>query len=430
MAGALACSTIGIACGSELRRTATVKLVQQVRPSIVNIHGQKTLAPGEEGYRRGEPQNVNGMGTGVVIDPRGYILTNYHVVEGVKEIEVTLATDKRPHIATRISHDAKTDLAIIKIDVAKKLPVINIGTSSDLMIGEPVIAIGNAYGYEHTVTRGVISALHRSVAVSDTQKYRDLIQTDASINPGNSGGPLLNIDGEMIGINVAVRAGAQGIGFAIPVDMAVTIAAELMGAQHNAWHGIVSKQTGPTVVKQCVVGQVDDESPAAKCGLQPGDVIVSVGEDPVARALDLERALLGRQPGEEVSLTVHRNQQPVTVNLVLASAPKRMTESERIWETIGLRLDPVGAAQLRGYQKQYRGGLRVTDVRPGSPAAKENIQRGDILLGMHVYETITLENVSYVLKNPEFTSLQPLKFLILRNEATYYGHLSVSSTRR
>ena len=160
------------------------------------------------------------MGTGTIVDERGYILTNYHVVSDVRRIEVTL-DDGRGCTAELVAYDAAADLAVIKIPAPKPLPVIRIGTSSDLMEGESVIALGNAFGYEQTVTRGIISALGRDVQVSDTQAYDDLIQTDASINPGNSGGPLLNIDGEMIGVNVAVRAGAQGIGFAIPIDNAL-----------------------------------------------------------------------------------------------------------------------------------------------------------------------------------------------------------------
>ena len=216
VAAACLLGTAAFSMASDARRTADVRAVENARNSIVNIHGQKTIGASEDGAGHVEgPRRVNGMGTGVVIDERGYIITNYHVVEGVRKIEVTLA-DEQTFTATLVSHDPDTDLAIIKINVGKKLPVITIGTSSDLMTGEPVIAVGNAYGYENTVTRGSVSALHRSVQVSEAQSYEDLIQTDASINPGNSGGPLLNIDGEMIGINVAVRAGAQGIGFAIP----------------------------------------------------------------------------------------------------------------------------------------------------------------------------------------------------------------------
>ena len=257
------------AAGSELRRTATVRAVEQARASIVNIHGQKTVSSPDDSARRGDsPQHVNGMGTGVVIDQRGYIITNYHVVEGVKKIQVTLAGGQA-YVATHVSHDPRTDLAVIKITAKEELPVITIGTSSDLMTGEPVIAVGNAYGYEHTVTRGIVSALHRTVHVSDAQQYQDLIQTDASINPGNSGGPLLNIDGEMIGINVAVRAGAQGIGFAIPVDMAMEIAARLMSVERieGIVHGVKASSEAASR-QEFVVGEVADESPAAKCGLR------------------------------------------------------------------------------------------------------------------------------------------------------------------
>ena len=414
---------------SELRHTSTVKLVQEASPSIVNIHGQKTLAPADEGYRRGEPQNVNGMGTGVVIDERGYILTNHHVVDGVKEIQVTLA-DERTHIATLISHDNKTDLAVIKITVSRKLPVITIGTSSDLMVGEPVVAVGNAYGYEHTVTCGIVSALHRTVQVSDSQKYRDLIQTDASINPGNSGGPLLNADGEMIGINVAVRAQAQGIGFAIPVDMAMSLAANLFSVASNTSHGIVSKHDATGAERKLIVGDIDDESPAAKCGLQPGDVIASIGKSPVARPLDIERAFLGRKPGDEVPLTIHRNNQAVKVNLVLSSAPKRRAEEvDRAWELIGLRLEPVPAKQFQSYRSQYPGGLAVTAVRPNSPSFRQGIRQGDILVGMHEYQTTSLDNIEQILKRPDIVSLESVKFYILRNDGksfgAYFGHLTV-----
>ena len=179
--------------------------MQAARPSVVNIHGHKTITTATAGYPGGDaPRKVNGMGTGVVIDERGYVITNYHVVEGVREIKVTLHNGKG-YVARLVAHDPVTDLAIIRIPVRERMPLITIGTSDDLMEGEDVIAVGNAYGYENTVTRGIVSALHRTVQVTDSQQYEDLIQTDASINPGNSGGPLLNIDGEMIGINVAVR---------------------------------------------------------------------------------------------------------------------------------------------------------------------------------------------------------------------------------
>lgn len=435
MAGALV-GAGAVAGASELRVTPTVRLVQQARPSIVNIHGQKTVQPSDDGFRRGDgPQNVNGMGTGVIVDERGYILTNFHVVDGVREIQVTLA-DERTLVAKLQSHDTKTDLAIIKINAGQKLPVINIGTSADLMPGEPVVAVGNAYGYTHTVTRGIISALHRIVQVSDAQRYDDLIQTDASINPGNSGGPLLNADGEMIGINVAVRAGAQGIGFAIPADVAMGVAAELMSTERlaNTWHGIVPKALGTTTAQQLVVANVAESSPAAKCGLKPGDVITAVGKSPVVRALDLERAMLGRKAGEEVEVTVSRDHQAVNVNLVLASAPKRSRiDADKTWMILGLRLELVPASKFEQFKTQYHGGLLVTAVKANSPAAQQGIRAGDVLVGMHIWETVSLENVEYILDRTDVATLDPVKFYILRDDGdfygTYYGHISVASRR-
>ncbi len=420
---------------TELRRSAIVVAVERARPAIVNIHGEKTVASDGKSTQGGDvARRVNGMGTGVILDERGYIATNFHVVDGVKKITVTTA-DRETYVADLLSHDAKTDLAIIKIDVHEKLPVIAIGASHDLMPGETVVAVGNAYGYEHTVTRGIVSALHRTVQVSDAQSYEDLIQTDASINPGNSGGPLLNINGQMIGINVAVRAGAQGIGFAIPADKALATVADLLSVRRlkRTWHGVVAKATeGPS--EGLVVESVDPDSPAAEIGIKPGDVIKSVGEQSVVRALDLERALLERREGEEVALEIDRDDESMEMNLVLAAAPKAQeTPADPIWELLGLELQTIPSKQFqKQFRTRYRGGLTVADVRADSPAAKQGIRPGDVLVGMHIWETISLENVQYVLNRSDFANLEPLKFYILReNEPqTLYGFLSVSNHRR
>lgn len=441
VAGCLALASVAWhaqrAPGGELehRRSAIVVAVERARPAIVNIHGEKTIsADGKTAGGGDVARRVNGMGTGVIVDERGYIITNFHVVEGVKKITVTTA-DRESYVAELLSHDAKTDLAIIKIDTHEKLPVISIGGSHDLMPGETVVAVGNAFGYEHTVTRGIVSALHRTVQVSDAQSYEDLIQTDASINPGNSGGPLLNIDGEMIGINVAVRAGAQGIGFAIPADKALAIAAELLSIRRlkHTWHGVVAKRAaGPA--EGIVVEAVDPDSPAAEIGIKPGDVIKSIDEQPVARALDLERLLLERREGDEVAVEVDREDESVAMNLVLAAAPKVAEEAaDPVWELLGLELQPIPSKQFqKQFRTRYRGGLTVVDVRGDSPAAKQGIRPGDVLVGMHIWETISLENVQYVLNRPDFANLEPLKFYILReNEPqTLYGFLTVSSQRR
>jgi serine protease Do len=431
--------TVAHALASELRQTPIVKAFRTAKASVVNIHGQKTVSSADDSATRSDPgapgRRVNGMGTGVVIDERGYILTNYHVVEGVRRIEVTLA-DETTHVAQLISSDPAEDLAVIKVNLAYTLPVINIGTSSDLMIGEPVIALGNAYGYSHTLTRGIVSALHRSVQVSDAQSYEDLIQTDASINPGNSGGPLLNIDGEMVGINVAVRAQAQGIGFAIPIDKAITIAADLMSVARleGRWHGMVFKHAegrGEGIVVQ----SVQKNSPAERAGIRPGDTIKRVGEQEIARALDLERALIGRNVDEDLTLSIDRQREPVEIAFQLAPRPRGETApGDQIWNVLGLRLATIPAEQFKAYNNRvYRGGLAVLAVRTGGPAERQGIQRGDVLLGMHEWETVTPENVDYILNRPDFSQFEPLKFYILRagnrGSEVLYGHMTVAGHR-
>jgi serine protease Do len=413
------------AFATSLRRSAIVQAVQSARPSVVNIHGQKTVHDEEDG--RGDKQ-VRGMGTGIVIDQRGYVITNYHVVQDVKRVQVSTSEGKT-YIARVISHDPATDLAVIKIDANPPLPTIAIGTSADLMTGEEVIAIGNAYGYEHTVTRGIISALHRTVEVGEGQPYSDLIQTDASINPGNSGGPLLNIDGKMIGINVAVRVGAQGIGFAVPIDRAMDVAARLIDVevQKAASHGISGQTLTADAQSEFLVTAVAVGSGAERAGLMPGDVITSVGSESVVRALDFERALLGRQGGDKIEVAARRNGDTIRVDLVLSHpAASDRDVSEVAWDVLGMRLSPVPGSAFRRLRSQYRGGLKVIGVRPDSPAAKQGIRYGDILVGMHKWETVSMDNVAFVLESDVLEQNEPVKFFVLRGSETLYGRLELS----
>src|SRR6266852_4335291 len=219
----------------EPRRSPVVEAVQRVRASVVNIHSERTVMgpASEELFSLAPSQNrINGMGTGVLLDPPGYIVTNHDVVEDVHVIRMRL-NDGSTYSARVLSRDPDADLALLKIDTGRPLPVMPLGTGKDLMVGETVIAIGNAYGYEHTVTVGVVSALKRDVVLNKEISYKGLIQTDASINPGNSGGPLLNVNGEMVGLNVAIRAGAQGISFAIPVETMIRVTTEMLSARRH-----------------------------------------------------------------------------------------------------------------------------------------------------------------------------------------------------
>ncbi len=424
---------------SPERLTPTVLAVRNARTSVVSIKGQKTVTEPADSATAADSsettRQVNGMGTGTIIDERGYILTNYHVVSDVHRLEVTL-DDGQVLVADTVAYDAAADLAIIKISAPKPLRVIKLGTSADLMVGEPVIALGNAFGYEQTVTRGVVSAVGRDVQVSETQSYEHLIQTDASINPGNSGGPLLNIDGEMIGVNVAVRANAQGIGFAIPIDDALTVAARLLNVQRlqNKWHGLVTKaEDGPD--GPLLVTKVEDSSPAQRLGIQPGDEIVKVGALPVSRPLDLERALLDRATGEVVPLEVKRGGQTIAMDLSLAESklravgapPKPDQDASRLWDVLGLNLSQEPHATFEHRSTRYRGGMRVNGVRPNSPAAQEGILPGDILVGMHKWETASPQDIEYIISRPNLAQMGKLKFYVLRGQNTLYGNFNIAS---
>ncbi|HUQ72140.1 MAG TPA: trypsin-like peptidase domain-containing protein [Planctomycetaceae bacterium] len=429
-----ACSAALLLCLSpawavnNARRTAIVVAVEEAKQAVVNIHGRKSVRGGEA---LADGKHVNGMGTGIILDPRGYIITNHHVIDGVANIQVTLS-DTKSYPARIIAHDPKTDLAIVKIDTKDPLPVIRLGTSNDLMQGESVIAMGNAFGYEHTVTRGIISALHRSVQVSDEQKYHDLIQTDAPINPGNSGGPLMNIEGQTIGINVAVRVGAQGIGFAIPIDEAMEVAQRLLSVERleGVSHGIAGVTTSTAEAATFTVRSIKADSPAAKAGLQEGDVITIIGERVVQRGIDFELGLLGRKRGEPVTVEVDRAGETKTLSLSLAEGKATTVVADdvsgRVWTDLGLKLTAVNEAEFRALGTRYRGGLKITSVRQEGPAAQQGIRKGDVLVGMHIWETITMDNVTYILDRDDFTDFQPLKFFIVRGSETLYGHLRVA----
>ena len=438
---ALACgfaATLQAQSHASGRLTPIVRAVRDSSPAVVNIQGQKSISKTADG-KPAATRQVNGMGTGIVIDPRGYLLTNHHVVDGVRRINVTLKGGQT-YIAQVVARDKKTDLAVIRIRTPKPLPVIRIGTSEDLMPGETVIAVGNAFGYENTVTTGIISALHRNVQVNESQQYLDLIQTDASINPGNSGGPLLNIDGEMIGVNVAVRAGAQGIGFAIPVDKALVIATRMMSIEKldNHWHGLeafsLDGPRGPVTV-----ARVDRQSPAQTSGLLRGDKIEKIGDTTIRRSLDIERALLGRRNGERVSVKITRDGQPMDLNLAVASRnskgrtrPKTTGSNDLLqkatWDTLGLKLKQEPSASLQRLGVPYQGGMRVVSVRANSSAEEQGVQQGDILVKMHRWTTASSRDLRFIVDHADkLSQSQSVKFYIVRGEETFFGHMSVAN---
>ena len=293
------------------RKTPIVEAVSRTRDSIV------TISVPRYGHK-------DAVGTGILVDERGYIVTNRHVVGGARSVQVRLA-EGAELTAQVLVVEPGYDLAIVRVQAGKRLPALPLGPASDLMVGEQVIAVGHPFGYLNTVSTGIVSALGREITMPTGDVLKGLIQTDASINPGNSGGPLLNINGELIGINVALREGAQGIAFAINADtVKLTLSRHLSALKVGGiYHGLnceekVLGQTGPR--QRVVVAAIDEETPAAGAGLKAGDEILTVADRQVANRFDVERALWDRHPGERIALHVLREGHPLTITMTLVPA--------------------------------------------------------------------------------------------------------------
>lgn len=405
-----------IAVAESNRDTPIVQAIRRAEPAVVNIQGNKTVTSttANGGVAK---QEVNGMGTGVIIDSRGYIITNLHVVEDVAKIEVTLA-DGTSSYAKLINYDPDTDLALIKIPAAKDLPTIHFGSSADLLRGETVIAIGNPFGYQNTVTVGIISALHRDIPVNGSQPYKDLIQTNADINPGNSGGPLLNIDGDVIGINVAVRVGAQGIGFAIPIDTAMEVMADLVAASHRdpVQHGLDLASARSDDRTAVVVRAISNESISSR-DIRAGDIIATIAGKPVKNRLELELTLLDHKAGENIDIRLERDGTLVDHSLTLKSSGGALTSNDvgrLAWEQLGVRLVPVPSSAVAGVGEEYKGGLKITEVRSGSPADKERLVAGDIIVGVMDWQTPNLSSLAWIMANQSFKSSGTAKYYLIR----------------
>jgi serine protease Do len=416
------------------RRTKIVEAVERIKNTVVNIHSERNVASVTETYPGGATHSrVNGMGTGIVIDPRGYIVTNQHVIDDVNLLRIRLA-DGTSHSASIFARSPETDLAIIKINVAKPLPIIPIGTANDLMVGETVLAIGNAYGYEHTVSLGIVSAIKRDVSLNKELQYKSLIQTDASINPGNSGGPLVNINGDLVGVNVAIRAGAQGIGFAIPADNMIRTVSDLfrLRRRNASFDGMMLRDnvdtTNDVAVRWVTVDRVETDSPAAKAGLRIGDKITQVGAVAVRTSIDVERAFLDSKGGDTFSIVLRRDDQEQRVDLVMTGPDHRVLRPtpnvDVVWRKLGMQLVPVASAMVAKVHHDLNGGLEVTSVSDDGIAARAGIRKGDILVGLHQWETLSVDNVKYVLSHPDLQTFSPLSFHIVRQGQVRRGHLA------
>ncbi|MBI3091737.1 MAG: DegQ family serine endoprotease [Candidatus Tectomicrobia bacterium] len=383
------------------------ELAARLSPSVVNVDtvltvrpewpgGKSPFAPpfGEEFFERffgmrPPQQQRRGKGSGVIFSQDGYILTNNHVVEGADQVTVTLA-DGTKYPARVVGRDDKTDLGLLKIDKEVKLTAARLGDSDTLKVGEWVMAIGNPFGLGHTVTVGIVSAKGRIIG---SGPYDDFIQTDASINPGNSGGPLFNTAGEVIGINTAIIAQGQGIGFAIPVNMAKDLLPGLrQGRVVRGWLGVSIQTVTPELAealqlkarKGALVAEVLSGSPAAQAGVRRGDVIVRFAGEEVDDSHTLPRLVARVAAGKSVSLEVIRDGKRLQLSTtirVLSEEPAAGGQApQEPSSQLGLRLQELTPELAARFGVESRAGLIVVELEPGSAAERAGVQRGDVLL--------------------------------------------------
>jgi len=391
---------------APVRRNAIVQAVERAGPAVVNISTETTvqrrvdrLSPFHDRFfddffndffqRYGQRRfKATSLGSGVLVDEEGWVVTNDHVVRRASKVTVTLA-DQRQFQATVLSEDPDNDLAVLKIEGDAPFPAIELGSSADLMIGETAIALGNPFGLENTVTVGVVSAKNRSIYSENKTVFKDLVQTDAAINPGNSGGPLVNIYGQLIGINTAIYAQGEGIGFAIPVDrvrhrlyalldsrvVKKTVFGAALDDQAPARAAPLGAPRKPSAAR---VARVEPGSPADQAGLAVGDVLVAIDGQPMRGVLDCLKAILKKNAGDTLHLRVQRGRQTRTVRVTLAAAPKP-SGPKLAKERLGLSVQTLTADLAERLGLSVKRGVLVSAVDAGSPAAAL-LRRGDVIV--------------------------------------------------
>ncbi len=416
-----------------------VTLADRVKPAVVNIALlSASVKSGEP--PRGRGPNHPGTGSGVIVDKTGLIVTNNHVVGDAKEVEVWLS-DKSKFIGQVIGRDPDTDLAIVKIAPTGALPTVPFGDSSKVRVGQWVIAVGNPFALDRTVTLGVVSGLERDAV--RLSRYEAFIQTDASINPGNSGGPLFNIHGEVIGINTAIINYAQGIGFAIPSNIVQQVVGQLRthGKVLRGWLGVgiqevtseLAKKFGATENDGVLVNDVFENEPAARAGLKPGDIIAKMDGRRVETPAGLSRAVAGLTPGATIELEVIRNgeRRAVTVELVertegavvaVMPSPSPPLPPPQMEVTLGLSVQDLTQELADKLKIKERKGVLVNKVDPGSIAQAHGVREGDL---------ITEVNRQAVASADEFTAAvaqakkgASLLLRVVRENRAFYAVLS------
>ncbi|MBE7446025.1 MAG: trypsin-like peptidase domain-containing protein [Planctomycetia bacterium] len=401
------------------RRTPIVIAVEKVGPAVANISTERLISQRHvdpffgsrselfdqffnDFFGQTQKQTVERpLGSGVIIDEDGYIVTNEHVVSRASKIKVRLS-DGRDFEATMISSDPISDLAVLKINSPTPLPFVKMGTSKDLMIGEPLIALGNPFGLENSITTGVLSAKNRTLTFNSEYgdiKYDGLIQTDALINPGNSGGPLINIDGELIGINAAIVNQAQGIGFAIPVDKVRQTLVMLFNFRelNKIWFGAQVEEQGGGL-KGIKVSSVESGSPADKAHIKVGDYITKIDAKEILDILDFEKYILRKNAGDKLYINVNRGGYEIQIEVKLEKAPLPSIEKLAL-EKLGLYvqdLSPQLAKQLNLWW--IKAGILITGAQKKSPAAEAGIKEGHVLVSVGQYRISTIEELGALLK--------------------------------
>jgi serine protease Do len=361
---------------------AEAQQVADLPPELRGTPFERFFQQQQQGSAR--PRRTMGQGSGFIIDRAGYVVTNNHVVGEADTVKVELA-DGRELPAKVVGTDPKTDIALLKIDAGNDLPTVKFGDSDHLRVGEWVLAMGNPFGLGGTATSGIVSARGRQIGAGP---YDDFIQTDASINPGNSGGPLFNTAGEVVGVNTAIfspSGGNIGIGFAVPSGLVQGVVAQLQqnGRVERGWLGVSMQKLDSELAtalsikdsKGTLIGGVERDGPAAKAGVQPGDVVTAVGERPVTQPRDMAEAVAAVKPGGSVTLHLLRDGKPIEQKVTLGQAPdtreaRATTEERQSQGNLGLALAPNRGGE----------GAVIAEVRPDSVAANQGLQPGDVIL--------------------------------------------------
>ena len=424
--------------GSDAKDELYYERLEAALRGVVLIEGNKI---GESTYSNSRELGnaFTGMGTGIIVDPKGYIITNQHVVEGLQKIIVTTYNGKR-YSGVYLDRDSETDIALIKINPQETLYAIPIGESKTVRLTERVLAIGNPVGYGFSLTDGIISFLGREIKASEKLSYHNMIQTSALINPGNSGGPLLNQAGEVIAINVAIHSGAQGIAFAMPIDDVMEIAARLINKQTSqfCYHGIRLQKSAEGNLSSVIVESVDPGSPAENAGINPGDMIIAADGVSVYREIDFQRRFLEKKANETMEITVRRPNESVSLAMMLrapgsnrftttaarpvqnntqnnrgttptqrgntnvgATIPAvptpQMNSGEKtreavIWEVFGIQVQVMPAEILKNYDETIyesypEGAVRIVSIKTDCVFYKNGLREGDLLTGIIVGET-------------------------------------------